>query len=107
MSVDREYRIRIQTVGDPSGAQEVTGALDKTTEATQEGTKATEKHTVGLHAMHRICRSLNDVVPGLGVACMERQELWAEKYKNQLERREQSLGGQGPNPDSAQEGGKQ
>jgi hypothetical protein len=38
---------------------------------------------------------------------MERQELWAEKYKNQLERREQSLGGQGPNPDSAQEGGKQ
>src|ERR1039458_4861245 len=68
MSVDREYRIRITTAGDPSGAQAVAGALDKTTGATQEATKATEKHGAGLHALHRLFHSLNEVVPGLGVA---------------------------------------
>lgn len=68
MSVDREYRIRINTIGDPSGAQVVAGALDKTTGATQEATKATEKHGAGLHALHRLFHSLNEVVPGLGVA---------------------------------------
>jgi hypothetical protein len=67
MSVDREYRIRIQTEGDPSGAQTVAGALDKTTSATEGAAKATEKHTVGLHAMHKVFGALNDVVPGLGV----------------------------------------
>src|ERR1039458_1054576 len=68
MSVDREYRIRINTIGDPSGAQVVAGALDKTTGATQEATKAAEKHGAGLHALHRLFHSLNEVVPGLGVA---------------------------------------
>ena len=67
MSVDREYRIRINTIGDPSGAQVVAGALDKTTGSTQEATKAAEKHTVGMHAMHRVFHALNEVVPGLGV----------------------------------------
>lgn len=67
MSTDREYRIRIQTVGDPSGAQQVAGALDKTTGATQEATKATEKHGAGLHSLHKIFQALNEVVPGLGM----------------------------------------
>jgi hypothetical protein len=67
MSTDREYRIRIQTVGDPSGAQQVAGALDKTTGATQEATKATEKHGAGMHALHKLFVSLNEVVPGLGL----------------------------------------
>jgi hypothetical protein len=67
MAVDREYRIRISTAGDPSGAQAVAGALDQTTGATKEASKATEKHTVGLHAMHKVFHSLNDILPGLGV----------------------------------------
>jgi hypothetical protein len=67
MATDREYRIRIQTVGDASGAQQVAGALDKTTGATQAATQATEKHGAGLHALNKIFHVLNEVVPGLGV----------------------------------------
>jgi hypothetical protein len=44
--------------------------------------------------------------PMLWLMSMERQELWLEQFKKQSERRGQFLRGQGPNPDSAQEGGK-
>ena len=45
--------------------------------------------------------------PMLWLMSMERQELWAEQFTKQCERRLQFLRGQGPNPDSTQEGGKQ
>ena len=67
MAVDRTYRIRVETVGDPTGAQQVAGALDKTTGATQEATKAAVAHGAGLHALHKLFHSLNEVIPGLGV----------------------------------------
>lgn len=67
MSADRTYRIRVDTVGDPSGAERVTRALDKTNEKVKEGTGLNEKHAAGLHALHKLFHSLNEVVPGLGV----------------------------------------
>ena len=45
--------------------------------------------------------------PVLWLMSMERQELWSEQYQKQLERLDQFPRGQGPNPDSAQEGDKQ
>lgn len=68
MPADRTYRIRVETRGDPSGAKSVGDALDKTTESTEGASRATEKHSAGLHAMHRLFHALNEVVPGLGVA---------------------------------------
>ena len=68
MAADRTYRIRVETRGDPSGAKSVGDALDKTTESTEGASRAVEKHSAGLHAMHRLFHALNEVVPGLGVA---------------------------------------
>ena len=68
MGADREYRIRIQTVGDPSGAQATTGALNELGGAQDKAGQQAEKHSGHLRGLHRLFHSLNEVVPGLGVA---------------------------------------
>src|ERR1039457_6736311 len=68
-TLDLLVRIKSDTAGAEEGKKglnEVTGATSKGAAATQEASKATEKHTVGLHAMHQIFHSLNEIVPGLG-----------------------------------------
>ena len=68
-TLDLLIRIKSDTAGAEEGKKalnEVTGATSKGAAATQEASKATEKHTVGLHAMHQIFHSLNEIVPGLG-----------------------------------------
>lgn len=73
MSVDREYRIRIATSADTSGAQQTAAELDKLGNA-QEGagqkievaSQVTEKHSGHLREMHRAFHALNGIVPGLG-----------------------------------------
>ncbi len=67
MGDEREFKIRITTLADASGAQKTAAELDKVTASTEGAAKATEKHSVGLHAMHRLFHALNEVVPGLGV----------------------------------------
>lgn len=73
-----KYDFHINITGDAGGIvaagkqgagalKDVAGSLDQTTEATQGASKATQKHTVGLQAFHKIIGSLNGVVPGLGV----------------------------------------
>jgi hypothetical protein len=69
-SLDLLIRLKSDTEGaGPAKAElgELAGAQGKATAATEEGTKATGKHTVGLHAMYRMFHALNEVVPGLGV----------------------------------------
>ena len=74
MAVDREYRIRIQTVGDPSGAQAAAGALDEATGATKKGTAANEKagksfvelaeHSKGFH---KLLHAIMELSPAAGL----------------------------------------
>jgi hypothetical protein len=60
MAVDREYRIRISTVGDPSGAQAMTGALNGATEATKEGGKQAEHAGLSHRALHMILHQVGE-----------------------------------------------
>ena len=77
MGVDREYRIRITTVGDASGAQattaalgEVTGATGKATEATKESGKGAEKSEISHRALHMIFRQIGGASKELEVGLM-------------------------------------
>jgi hypothetical protein len=53
------------------------------------------------------CVHPHSETPMLWLMSMERQELWDEQFMEHSYRRAQFLRGQGPNPDSAQEGDKQ
>jgi hypothetical protein len=74
MAVDREYRIRIQTVGDASGAQAVTGALNESTAATGKGTAANKEsgksfielaeHSKGFH---KLLHAIMELSPAAGL----------------------------------------
>jgi hypothetical protein len=71
---DASLDILVRTQGDTSGAQKVKDSLQETTKETVrsagahgEAAKAAEKHTAGLHAMHKVFHALNELVPGLGV----------------------------------------
>ena len=64
---DSSLDVLIRINSDVAGAAPATAAIKAATGATQEAEKATGKHTVGLHAFHKIIHSLNEVVPGLGV----------------------------------------
>ncbi len=66
VSTDREYRIRIETIGDPGGAQSVERALNKTAGATENANKATQRHSRGLEEMRRMFLVLDGMLPGLG-----------------------------------------
>lgn len=52
MSTDREYRIRIQTVADNTGAQESANGIDKLSEKTGEAGKQAEHAGLSHHALH-------------------------------------------------------
>jgi len=71
---DKEFAIKIRIDADTTGAKQAATSLDevkktteKSAEASTEAGKAAEKHTSGLHALHKLFHALNEVVPGLGV----------------------------------------
>ena len=68
MGDERELKIKITTAADTSGAKQTAAELGNLGTAQEEAGKKAEKHGASLHAMHRIFHSLNEVVPGLGVA---------------------------------------
>ena len=75
MGVDREYRIRINTVGDPSGANTTTGALNEVAGATNRGTVANEKSAKSFvelaehsRGFHRLLHSITELSPEAGLA---------------------------------------
>lgn len=70
MAVDRVYRIRIETVGNPSGAQATAGALDKVCEKTKEGGQESEKAQVSHQVLHKIFRQVGESSKGLEVGLM-------------------------------------
>src|SRR5664279_4772195 len=67
MGDEREFKIKITTSADASGAQKTTAELDNLGRAQDEAGKKAETHGGHLRAMHRIFHGLNEVVPGLGV----------------------------------------
>ena len=68
MDKEREFKIKITTAADTSGAKQTAAEFGNLGAAQEEAAKKAEKHGASLHAMHRIFHSLNEVVPGLGVA---------------------------------------
>jgi hypothetical protein len=67
MGDEREFKIKITTSADTSGAQKTAVDLDNLGRAQEEAGKKAETHGGHLRAMHRIFHGLNEVVPGLGV----------------------------------------
>ena len=61
MSVDREYRIRIKTVGDLSGARDVSGAMDKLDDSQKKAGRGAEESGTSLRALHMALRGVGEV----------------------------------------------
>ena len=67
MGDEREFKIKITTSADASGAQKTTAELDNLGRAQDEAGKKAGTHGGHLRAMHRVFHALNELVPGLGV----------------------------------------
>lgn len=67
MGDEREFKIRITTSADASGAQKTAAELDNLGRAQDEAGKKAETHGGHLRAMHKVFHALNELVPGLGV----------------------------------------
>src|ERR1039458_4134824 len=67
MGDEREFKIKITTAADTSGAKQTAAALDNLGGAQEKAGKQAEKHGAHPHELHRVFHSLNEIVPGLGV----------------------------------------
>lgn len=68
MSLDREYRIRIVTVGDPSGANAVGDALRETKQPTEEASESTLHLGHAHRELHMLMEQVTEASPALGIA---------------------------------------
>jgi len=72
---DKEYKIRIATVADPSGLKQVSAGLGEVTEETKRSSSANEEHHksfihagTGAKEFHKLIHTIAEDSPAMGLA---------------------------------------